>query len=66
MNNVPRYVWITSAKTRRDHPLRVQFVHADGSIQAINEQSGYSRRLQPGQWRTPQQQTDKIMKGLEQ
>lgn len=55
-----QYVWITSKKTDKDHPLRVELVRADGSIQAINEMSGYSRRLIPGEWRTPQQQTDKM------
>lgn len=54
------YVWITSHKSNKDYPLRIQRMFADGSIQAINEKSGYSRRLTPGQWRSPQEQTDKI------
>ena len=55
-------VWITNKKTGKDHPLRVQFVFADGSIKAINETSSYSRLLKLDQWRSPQEQTNKLMK----
>lgn len=52
-------VWVTSYKTKKDHSLRVQLVWSNGSIQAINERSGYSQLLQPGEWRSAREQTDK-------